>query len=237
MPVIASLNGVSEGGWVRYARELAATGVDALELNINFMATDPDESSAEVEDRCLRLVSAVKGAVALPLAVKIGPYFSAMASMARRFENAGADALVLFNRFYQPDIDLDALVVEAGLKLSSPYEVRLPLRWIAVLHGIVGLDLAATTGVHTSAEVVKLILAGADVTMMAAALLRHGPSALTEAVAGLEAWLVEGGYTSVSQAKGSLSRRTVPDPGQYERSNYMQTLLSYSADWRAARQR
>jgi len=237
VPVIASLNGVSTGGWVRYAQTLADTGVDALELNINFMATDFNESSIEVEKRCLRLVSAVRKAVELPVAVKIGPYFSAMVSMARRFEEAGADSLVLFNRFYQPDIDLEDLSVKPNLRLSTPDEVRLPLRWIAVLYGNIDLDLAATTGVHTYEEVVKLILAGADVTMMAASILRHGPKALTGAVTGLETWLSDRGYSSVAQAKGSLSRRAAPDPGQYERANYMQTLLSYSADWRATHPR
>lgn len=237
VPVIASLNGASLGGWTRYAQTLTATGVDALELNIYFMATDRAESSADVETRCLRLVEDVRAAVTVPIAVKIGPYFSSLPSMANRFCDAGADALVLFNRFYQPDIDLETLAVAPGLELSSPVEMRPVLRWIAVLAGNVSLDLAATTGVHTSEEVVKLVLAGADVTMMASALLARGPEALTEAVTGLGDWLAERDYQSVAQAKASLSRRSVPDPGQYERANYMQTLVAYSTDWRRSRSR
>ncbi len=232
VPVIASLNGVSDGGWVRYARTLADTGIDALELNIYFMATDPDETSAMVEQRCLDLVSAVRRALDLPLAVKIGPYFSALTQFARQLGDAGADALVLFNRFYQPDIDLEALKIRPNLRLSTPDEVRLALRWIAVLRDQVDLDLAATTGVHTHEEVVKLILAGADVTMMASALLRRGPSALTETVEALRRWLEEKNYVSVRQARGSLSRGKAP--GEYERANYMETLRSYSADWRTS---
>lgn len=237
VPVIASLNGVSDGGWVRYARTLADTGIHALELNINFMATNPDEGSDRVETRCLELVEAVKRAVDIPVAVKIGPYFSALAAMARRFAEAGADALVMFNRFYQPDIDLETLQINPNLRLSTVDEVRLPLRWIAVLHGTVDLDLAATTGVHSHEEVVKLILAGADVTMTASALLRHGPVALSTMVEGLSTWLSNHGYASVDQAKGSLSRQRAPEPDQYERANYMQTLLTYSADWRSSHSR
>ncbi|MGA7271227.1 MAG: dihydroorotate dehydrogenase-like protein [Acidimicrobiia bacterium] len=233
IPVIASLNGTSPGGWTRYARMLEDAGANGLELNIYFMATDPEEGSTGVEARCLSLVEEVKAAIALPVAVKIGPYFSSVSSMARRFAEAGADGLVLFNRFYQPDIDLDSLSVAPNLVLSSADELRLPLRWIAVLYGKVDLDLAATTGVHTATEVVKMVLAGANVTMMASALLRRGPVALTDAVAGLRSWLSENDYESVAQARGSLSYEAAPDPGQYERANYMHTLVSYSAEWRA----
>ena len=237
VPVIPSLNGASSGGWTRYARVLADAGADALELNIYFMATDPWEPGTEVENRCLGLVEQVKSVVEIPVAVKVGPYFSSMSDMARRLEEAGADGLVLFNRFYQPDIDLDNLTVSPSLVLSTTDEFRLPLRWIAVLSGEVELSLAATTGIHTSDEGVKMVLAGADVTMMASALLRGGPGTLTEAVDGLSTWLGENGYDSVDQAKGSFSRRSVPDPGQYERSNYMSTLVSYSADWRLRQER
>lgn len=235
IPVIGSLNGVSDGGWVRYAQVLADTGIDALELNINFMSTDPAETSAEVEARCLDLVHSVKTSVGVPVAVKIGPYFSALASMARRFADAGADALVLFNRFYQPDIDLDQLEVVPNLKLSSPEEVRLPLRWIALLSGNINLDFAATSGVHGAEQATKLILAGAKVTMMASALLRNGPATLTETVDGLRAWLVAGGYESLRQAQGSMSKTRSRFPDRYERANYMNTLLSYSSDWKAHR--
>lgn len=232
VPVIASLNGASTGGWTRYAQRLEATGINALELNIYFMATDPAESSADVENRCLRLVEDVRAAVEVPLAVKIAPYFSSIASMARRFADAGADGLVLFNRFYQPDIDLDTLTITPNLILSTPDEIRLALRWIAVLRDSVDMSLAATSGVHSPTEVVKLVLAGADVTMMASALLKRGPAALTEAVDGLRSWLASGDYASLEQAKGSMSGRAAPDPGLYERANYMQTLVSYSTDWR-----
>jgi dihydroorotate dehydrogenase (fumarate) len=237
VPVIASLNGASPGGWTRYACLLEEAGADAVELNVHFMATSPTETSSGVEARCLGLVEDVREALTVPVAVKIGPYFSSIPSMAQRLAEAGADGLVMFNRFYQPDIDLASLTVVPGLQLSSPYEQRLALRWIAVLHGTVDVDLAATTGIHTGPEVVKALLAGADVTMMASALLRRGPVALSEAVADLEEWLTGHGYGSVDQARGSLSRQAVPDPGRYERTNYMETLVSYSADWRRVQPR
>lgn len=232
IPVIASLNGHSAGGWTRYAQTLEETGIDALELNIYFMATDPSESSGDVERRCLHLTEDVRAAVALPIAVKLAPYFSSLPSMVKRLSDAGADAVVLFNRFYQPDIDLETLGIAPTLRLSTPDELRMVLRWVAVLSGRTDLDIAATTGVHSAEEVVKLVLAGADVTMMASAILKRGLVALSEAVAGLRTWLAEREYESVEQAKGSLSRRTVPDPGQYERANYMHTLVSYTTDWR-----
>ncbi len=235
VPVIASLNGASPGGWTRYARMLEDAGAAAIELNLYFMAADPEESTAEVEARCLTLVEAVKWVVGVPVAVKIAPYFSSLAAMARRFASAGADGLVLFNRFYQPDIDLETLQVSPHLVLSTPDEARLALRWIAILHDEVGVDLAATTGIHDWQGVTKLLLAGADVTMMASALLQRGPTALTEAVDGLRRWLGDNEYESVRQARGSLSRKSVPDPDQYERANYMTTLVSYSSDWRRAR--
>lgn len=232
VPVIASLNGASPGGWTRYARMLEEAGAAAIELNLYFMAADREESSAAVEARCLSLVEAVKWVVGIPVAVKLSPYFSSMAQMADRMAAAGADALVLFNRFYQPDIDLTTMRVTPKLVLSTPEESRLALRWIAILRDSVEMDLAATSGIHTWSEVTKTILAGADVTMMASALLRHGPGALTDAVTGLRAWLAENDYTSVEQAKGSLSRLSAPDPDQYERANYMRTLVTYSSDWR-----
>jgi dihydroorotate dehydrogenase (fumarate) len=233
IPVIASLNGVSKGGWTLYARVLADEGVNALELNIYLIAADPDATSVQVEHQYLELVQAVRRAVDVPLALKIGPYFSAMGHMARQLVDAGADGLVLFNRFYQPDIDLQRLEVKPDLVLSSPEEARLVLRWIALLYGRVDCSLAATTGVHHGSEATKLVLAGADVTMMASALLRHGPRRLTEVRDDLAGWLAVNGYQSVSQAKGSLSQRGVSDPVTLTRSNYMQTLVNYSADWRA----
>jgi dihydroorotate dehydrogenase (fumarate) len=231
VPVIASLNGTTPGGWTRYARILGDAGVDALEINTYQIAANVEATGAQVEDRYLRLVETIKQAIDFPLAVKIGPYFSSTAHMARRLFDAGADALVIFNRFYQPDIDIDRLEVVPKLVLSDPAELRLVLRWLAILHGRVDGDLAATTGVHTAEDAVRAILAGATVVMMASALLRHGPSRLTETRDGLAAWLDTGGYDSLSQARGSMSHQSVPDPSAFERAGYMQTLTSYVPTW------
>ena len=234
IPVIGSLNGASTGGWVRYGKLIQDAGADALELNVYFVASDPDESGEQVERRYLDLVAAVRASVTIPLAVKVGPYFSAMANMARRLEGAGADGLVLFNRFFQPDIDLDTLRVDPTLHLSTSDELRLPLRWIAILHGRVSCSLAATTGVWTPEDAVKLLLAGADVTMMASALFRHGPEHLRTVLEGVRTWLEEHEYASVEQLRGSMSQAHVADPVAYARSNYMQMLVSFSSpyDWR-----
>jgi len=231
VPIIASLNGVSTGGWTHYAGILADQGADALELNIYRMAADIRLTSEEVERSYLELVETVKKSIDLPLAVKIGPYFSSLANMARRFTEAGADALVLFNRFYQPDINLETLGITPNLVLSTPVALRLVLRWMAVLYGELDGDLAATSGVHESEDAVKAILAGATVTMMASALLQHGPDRLTEVRDGLERWLIDRGYDSVDQARGSLSYKSVPDPGVFERTSYMKTLTSYVPTW------
>jgi len=231
VPVVASLNGVSTGGWTLYAQILADQGVDALELNIYRIAADERQSSAEVEQGYLDLVETVKRSVTLPLAVKVGPYFSSMADMAVRLTDAGADALVMFNRFYQPDIDIETLEVTPNLVLSDPVELRLVLRWLAILHGRVATDLAATTGVHVADDAVKALLAGATVTMMASALLRHGPGRLTEVVSGVADWLERHEYESVAQARGSLSYASAPDPEVFERTGYMKTLKSYVPSW------
>jgi dihydroorotate dehydrogenase (fumarate) len=231
IPVLASLNGTSEGGWTHYAAALQEAGADAVELNVYHVAADPDAAGSEVEQRYLRLVEDVRAAIEVPLAVKIGPFFSSPANMARRLASAGADALVLFNRFYQPDIDLETLAVRPDLVLSTPAEMRLVLRWMAILHGRVEADLAATTGVHDMAGVVKLILAGADVTMMTSALLRFGPDHLTGVLEGVRAWFSEREYQSLDQARGSISHQNVPDPTAFERANYMQALISYRPDW------
>lgn len=227
VPVIASLNGSSPGGWSRYAARIEASGADALELNIYAVAADLIRDGRAVEDEYLHLVEQVRRRVSIPLAVKIGPAFSSLGSMAVRFADAGADGLVLFNRFYQPDIDLDTLEVRPDLVLSTSAELRLPLTWIGILHGRVGLSLAGTTGVHTAEDAVKLILAGADVAMLASALLRHGPAHLATVLAGLGEWLDANGYSSVGQARGSVSQAASRDPGAYERANYMKTLVSY----------
>ncbi|MFH1330627.1 MAG: dihydroorotate dehydrogenase-like protein [Actinomycetota bacterium] len=228
IPVIASLNGVSAGGWVEYARKMQDTGASALELNVYFIAAAVEETGEQVERRYLDLVTAVRKAVGIPLAVKAGPYFSSMANMARRLVEAGADGLVLFNRFYQPDIDLEDLKVRANVELSTSAELRLPLRWIAILKGRVDASLAATTGVHTAEDVLKVVLAGADVAMSASALLRQGPSWLGEVRAEMASWMEEHEYDSIEQMKGSLSQAAAPDPAAFERANYMESLISYT---------
>ena len=234
IPVIGSLNGASEGGWIRYAKLIQDAGADALELNVYFVAADPTETGVDVERRYLDLVAAVRQNVSIPLAVKVGPYFSSMANMGVRLVEAGADGLVLFNRFFQPDIDLETLEVDTTLHLSTSHELSLPLRWIGILHGRVPCSLAATSGVHTAWDAVKLLLAGADVTMMASALFMHGPGYLATVLEELRGWLDEYGYLSVEQLKGSMSQANVADPVSYARSNYMQMLVNYSSpyDWR-----
>jgi dihydroorotate dehydrogenase (fumarate) len=229
IPVIASLNGSSPGGWVRYARLAEEAGADALELNTYAVEADPLRDAAEVEDNLLELVSQVRSAVAIPLAVKVGPFYTAFANVARRLADAGADGVVCFNRFLGPDIDLETLVVEPGVRLSTSDELRLPLRWIAILRGRVPLDLAATGGAHTAEDVVKLVLAGADVVMLASSLLRRGPRHVTDVVGGVASWLAEREYASVDQARGSMSQITCPDPAAFERAHYMRALTTYSA--------
>ncbi|MCJ7726369.1 MAG: dihydroorotate dehydrogenase-like protein, partial [Acidimicrobiia bacterium] len=216
-------------GWIEYARRLEAAGASAREMNVYFIAANVDDTSAAVEQRYLDLVAAVRETIDIPLAVKVGPYFSAMANMARRLAEAGADGLVLFNRFYQPDIHLEDLEVVPNVVLSNSVEMRLPLRWIAILKGRVEASLAATTGVHTGEDVLKLLLAGADVTMMCSALLRHGPELIRTVEAGVREWLESHEYESVEQMKGSMSQASAPDPAAFERSNYMESLISYAA--------
>jgi dihydroorotate dehydrogenase (fumarate) len=228
IPVIASLNGTSPGGWTTYARLLEEAGAHALELNVYLVAADINETSTAVEQRYLDTVAEVRASISIPLAVKVGPYFSAMANMARRLVDAGADALVIYNRFYQPDIDLERMEVVPDLTLSTSTELRLPLRWVAMLRGRVHASLAATTGIHDHLDVVKMLLAGADVTMMASALLLHGPRRLGDVVDGLAGWLRDHEYLSVEQMKGSMSQESVPDPSAFERANYLETLASFA---------
>ncbi len=229
IPVIPSLNGVTPGGWVHHATLLEEAGADAIELNVYLVATDPEVSGAEVERRYLEVVCSVRAAVRIPLAVKVGPFFSSIPAMAREMVAAGADGLVLFNRFYQPDLDLETLDVVPHLVLSGSDELRLPLRWIAILHGNVGCSLAATTGVHTAEDALKVLLAGADVAMTTSALLRHGPDHLRRVQASMAEWLDDHEYDSVAQLRGSVSRRAAADPAAYERANYLRTLASYSS--------
>lgn len=229
IPVIASINGVSDGWWVQHAERLENAGADAIELNVYWVAADANVSGSEVEERYLDLIEDLHGGVSIPIAVKLSPFFSSMAHMARQVVGAGADGLVLFNRFYQPDMDLDTLRVVADLELSSSRELRLPLRWIAILRGRVHASLAATTGIHTVADVAKVLLAGADVAMMTSALLHEGPEHLGWVLEGLGGWMRERGYESVDQMKGSLSQLASPDPSAFERSNYMKALVTYSS--------
>ena len=229
VPVIASLNGTTVGGWTRYAGLLADAGADALELNIYLVAADVTMNSISVEAQYVRLVEAVRAAIDIPLAVKIGPYFSSVGAMAQRLVDAGADGLVLFNRFYLPDIDLDELHVMPDVTLSTPGSIRLPLRWIAILYKRVEAYLAASSGVHDATDAVKLLLAGADVVMMTSALLKHGPDHVSTVLGGLERWFAEREYDSVNQARGSLSQLHSPDPLAFERSNYMRALTTYSS--------
>jgi dihydroorotate dehydrogenase (fumarate) len=224
IPVIASVNGTTPGGWVRHSRELVDAGADALELNLYSVAADLADTANEVETRQLDLVRAVRDAISVPLAVKLSPYYTAIGHFAVSVLDAGADGLVLFNRFYQPDINLDALDVQPTLQLSSSIELRLPLRWIAILAGQVRGSLAASTGVHRADDVVKVLLAGADGTVSISALLVHGAVHLTTLRTGLEAWMAEHEYHSVAELRGSVSRQSVPDPDLYERAQYARVL-------------
>jgi dihydroorotate dehydrogenase (fumarate) len=231
VPVIASLNGHTPGGWTGIARQLEQAGADAIELNVYFLATKLDDSSSAVEARYIDLVKSVASQVKVPVAVKVAPYFSAMANMANRLAQAGAAGLVLFNRFLQPDIELEELQVAPHLALSTSDELRLALRWIAILRGRVRTSLAATGGAHTPEDVLKLLLAGADCVMIASSLLRKGPAHIGALVRGVETWLAEREYESVEQMKGSLSQQACPDPDAFERANYMKALTSYTSEF------
>ena len=230
VPVIPSLNGHTPGGWTQMAKKLEQAGADAIELNIYFLATDPEDTGADIEKRYIDLVASVSSIVSVPVALKISPYFSAMANMAGRLAAAGASGLVLFNRFVQPDILLDELEVAPRLVLSTSDELRLALSWIAILRGRVRASLAATGGAHTPEDVLKLLLAGADCVMVASSLLRKGPNHVAALVSGIEKWMTEREYASVEQMKGSLSQQACPDPAAFERSNYMKALTSYTSD-------
>ncbi len=231
IPIIASLNGVSSGGWTRYARLIEQAGADALELNVYFVPTDPVLSSAEIEQSAVDLVREVKASVAIPVAVKLSPFYTNVAGLAHRLAGVGADGLVLFNRFNQPDFDLDALDVVPRPLISHDGDgeaLRLPLRWIAILHEQVPVDLAASGGVHTAQDALKLLMAGANVTMLASTLLLHGPERLRTIRADLLAWLEEREYESVSQLRGSMSRHRVAEPAAFERAHYVRTVGTYT---------
>ena len=228
IPVIASLNGSSPGGWIRYARLIEEAGADALELNLYAIETDPDTNALAVEQRLLELVGAVRASIDIPLAVKVGPYFTAFAHTARELVAAGADGLVLFNRLVQPDLDPAGLRIGPSVQLSTRDELRLPLRWTAILKGRIDASLATTGGVHEPIDVIKALLAGADVTMLASALLRNGPTWLTRLTIGMSVWLEEHEYASVEQMKGSMSQISCPDPAAFERASYMHALTSFA---------
>jgi dihydroorotate dehydrogenase (fumarate) len=224
IPVIGSLNGVSAGGWVEYARLIEQAGADALELNIYYLPTDLDLSSHTLEKIYVNLVREVRAAITIPLAVKLSPFITALPHLARRLSEAGANGLVLFNRFYQPDFDLDALEVVPHLELSTSHEMLLPLRWIAILHGRVFADLALTSGVHRVQDIVKAVMAGANVTMLASELLQYGPNRFKQLLAELDVWMEQHEYTSIAQMRGCMSQYAVAEPAAFERAQYMKAL-------------
>ena len=227
IPIIASLNGSSVGGWTQYAKQMQQAGADAIELNIYYIPTELDLSGAAVEQTYLDILKAVKSEVTIPVAVKLSPFFSNFANMARRFDQAGADGLVLFNRFYQPDIDLESLEVRPNILLSTPMAMRVPLRWIAMLYGRVRPNLAATSGIHRATDVLKMLMAGADVTMLCSVLIRHGVQQIAVIERDLVAWMEEHEYLSVHQLRGSLSQKNSDNPSAFERAQYMRAISSF----------
>jgi dihydroorotate dehydrogenase (fumarate) len=229
IPVIGSLNGISPGGWVEYARKIEQAGADALELNIYYLPTDVSLSSAELEEIYITLIHDIRLQVRIPLAIKLSPFFTALPSMARRLVQAGADGLVLFNRFYQPDFDLETLEVVPNLNLSSSHDLRLPLRWIALLYGRIEADFALTSGVHTAEDALKAMMAGANVAMLTSELLAHGIWRLQDILDDMRTWMDAHEYESIAQMRGSMSQRAVAEPAAFERANYMIALNSFDA--------
>lgn len=227
IPIIASLNGVTPGGWTDYAQKIEQTGVDALELNIYTLATDPEKTAAQLEDTYIDLVSNLRQRVSIPLAVKLSPFFTALPNFANKLVQAGANGLVLFNRFYQPDFDLENLEVIPHLVLSNSNELRLPLRWIAILYGRIKADLALTSGIHSAEDMLKSLMAGASVVMVASELLQNGIDQATKLLAEMQSWMETHEYESVKQMKGSMSQQAIADPALFERVNYMKVLSSY----------
>ena len=227
IPVIASLNGVTPGGWTNYAGKMAEAGASALELNVYFIPTDGTVAGAEVENRYSDMLKQVRSTIKIPIAVKMSPFFSSIPNIAQRLVREGADGLVLFNRFYQPDIDLEELDVKPGVGLSDSYANRLPMRWIGILYGKLKASLAATSGIHSAEDVLKLTMVGADITMMCSALLMHGPEHIGKVLKNVEQWMKEHEYESIEQMKGSLSHKSIAEPSAYERANYMKALNRY----------
>ena len=229
IPVIGSLNGVSSGGWIKYAKKIEEAGADALELNLYFLPTNPTQTATQIEENYITLVHDVRKSIKIPLAVKLSPFFTSIPNIAKRLAEAGANGLVLFNRFYQPDFDLETLEVVPNLVLSTSNELRLPLRWIAILYGQIKADLALTTGIHTAEDVVKTTMAGASVAMMASELLAEGINRIPIILADLEKWMTVHEYESIQQMKGSLSQKSVTEPAAFERANYMKVLNSFKS--------
>ena len=236
IPIIASLNGSTLGGWTKFAAEIERAGADAIECNIYYIPTDPEVSAEAVENTYAEIVRAVKSRVTIPVAVKLSPFFSNLAHVAHRLDSIGADGLVLFNRFYQPDIDLETLEIRPNVLLSTPQALRLPLTWIGILYGRVQAGLAATGGVHGAEDVIKLLMVGANVTMMCSALMQHGIRHLRHVERELREWLVQHEYESVAQMQGSLSQLKCPDPRAFERAQYMRAVKGmqhiHLAGWR-----
>jgi dihydroorotate dehydrogenase (fumarate) len=227
IPVVASLNGSSVGGWTSYAKAIQQAGADALELNIYYIPTDAQLTSLQIEQTYIDILKAVKASVSIPVAVKLSPFFTNFANMAKRLDEAGANGLVLFNRFYQPDIDLETLEVKPNILLSTPMAMRVPLRWIAILYGQIRSGLAATSGIYRATDVLKMLMAGADVTMLCSVLLRHGARQISVIERDLVAWLEEHEYQSVTQLKGSLSQKNCADPSAFERAQYMKAISQF----------
>jgi len=226
IPIIASLNGSTLGGWTQYAKEIEQAGADALELNIYWIPTDLEQSGADVEARYLQILDRVKSSISIPVAVKLSPFFSSFANLAASLAKAGANGLVLFNRFYQPDIDLETLSVTPNILLSTPMAMRLSLRWIAILYGRIRVDLAATSGIHNAKDVIKMVMAGADVTMLCSVLLRRGIDHIKVIEREMEEWLVAHEYESLEQFKGSMSQKNCPDPDAFERAQYVRGITT-----------
>ena len=227
LPVIASLNGFTSGGWIRYAKLMQDAGANALELNVYYLATNPDETGEEVEQRTIDILKAVKQAVSIPVSIKLSPFFSSMANMARRLDEAGADGLVLFNRFYQPDIDVESLEVEPTLRLSDSSELNLRLRWLAVVSGHVRASLAVSGGVHNHLDAVKAVMTGAHAVQVVSGILQQGPDVIRRIREGLTQWLEEHEYDSLEQMRGSMNLLRCPDPSMFERANYIRILQGY----------
>ena len=230
IPIVASLNGSSLGGWTNYAKQMQEAGADALELNIYYIPTDLQQTAEQVEQTYLDILQAVKSVVTIPVALKLGPFFSNMARMARRLDDGGANALVLFNRFYQPDIDLEELEVRPRVLLSTPQAMRLPLTWIGILYGRISADMAATSGVHEAEDVIKLVMVGANVTMLCSALLQRGVDHIRTVERGVREWMEAHEYSSVRQMRGSMSQQNIADASAFERAHYVSTLHSYKPE-------